>query len=395
MGMPVVPSAGTGSFHIVIIGGNARSLIANRGDLIQDLLALGHRVTGLVPRADALPYLNDLTIPVELIDLARGRMNPWADLRTYRELKRRIRRLAPDIIFLYTIKPVIIGSYAAKSAGVRRITSMIPGLGYLFAGNSWRQRLGRLVAGTLYRGSLGMNDVIFFQNPDDREDFSKRGLLRPSQTIVVTNGSGVHLEKFQPAPVPAGPPRFLLAARLLRDKGIREFVEAAKILQKDCPEAQWIVLGPYPAGLPGAIPITELEQLRRAGPVVFRDAVKDVRPHLADCTVFVLPSYYREGTPRAILEAMAMGRAVITTDAPGCRETVIDGVNGCLVRPRDVPSLVLAMRRFIDDPAMAFRMGIESRKYAESKFDVRQVNRLIISHLLIPEALPRPVAVTG
>lgn len=366
---------------LVFIAGNARSLIANRGDLIMQLKGLGHEINALVPAYDFLPELDGLGIPYELIDLSRPSMNPCYDLRSCSELIRRIRRLAPDIVFSYTIKPVIYGSIAARFVKVPRITSMITGLGFLFTGNSLKQRAGRFMAQTLYRIAMPLNDVIFFQNPDDRELFQRCGLVRRDQKAVLVNGSGVNLDHFSPAPLPKGPVRFLLIARLLQDKGIAEYVEAAERVRAECPEAYFEVVGPHDPSLPRSIRVDQIEVWRASGHVTFHPGVKDVRPHLASCSVYVLPSY-REGTPRTVLEAMAMGRPVITTDAPGCRETVAPGLNGFLVPLGNVNELANAMRRFTNNPELIPRMGSESRSIAEEKYDVRKVNSTIISHLL-------------
>jgi glycosyltransferase involved in cell wall biosynthesis len=367
--------------RIVFVAGNARSLIANRGDLIVALRQLEHEVIALVPAYDALPELSDLGIPYELVRLNRSSLDPLRDMRSLHELKCAIRRLVPDIVFSYTIKPVIYGTLAARWAGISRVTSMITGLGYLFSGESARQRAARLIAQRLYAFALPMNDAVFFQNPDDLETFRNSGLLRADQHVVLVNGSGINLDRFAPIALPNGPPRFLLIARLLQDKGITEFVEAASILKHEHPEAEFEVLGPHDPNLPHALSLEQVEQWRASGIVTFRPAVKDVRPYLAACSVYVLPSY-REGTPRTVLEAMATGRAIITSDAPGCRETVVPGVNGFLVPPRDSAALAEAMRRFVLDPELAISMGRESRRISETKYDVELVNKVMIRHLL-------------
>lgn len=370
---------------ILFIAGNARSLIANRGDLIRALKRCGHEVTALVPSYDFLPEIRELGITYDMIDLRRMSMNPWYDLQYCTELVTKIRQVVPDIVFSYTVKPVIYGSIAARIAGVKHITSMITGLGYLYTGGSPKQILGRMAADFLYRFALHRNHVVFFQNPDDKDLFHKKGFVGLTQKSVLINGSGVNLDYFQASPLPQGPPRFLLIARLLEDKGIAEFVEAAAYVKELYPESTFQVLGPHDPNLPRAIPLHQIKAWKAQGHVEFHLGVKDVRPHLERSSVYVLPSSYREGTPRTVLEAMAMGRPIITTDAPGCRETVIPDRNGFLVSVGNVEGIADAMCQFIRNPDKIVRMGIESRKLAELKYDVNKVNQIIIDYLMTPD----------
>jgi glycosyltransferase involved in cell wall biosynthesis len=190
--------------------------------------------------------------------------------------------------------------------------------------------------------------------------------------VAVVNGSGIDLRAFRPAPLPPGPQQFLLIARMLSAKGIREYVSAAERIRKDRPDVRFHLVGGIDSN-PDAIPAAEVQQWNAAGDVVWHGEVGDVRPHLAACHVYVLPSY-REGTPRSVLEAMAMARPIITTDAPGCRETVVEGENGFLVPTHTVAPLIEAMRKFIDRPELVTAMGRRSREIAESKFDVDEIN---------------------
>lgn len=367
--------------RIVFITGNARSLITSRGDIIAELSRRGHEVVGLVPVYGALPELADLGIHYELVDLDRPGMNPLRDVRSCWRLAKTFRRLAPEVVFASTIKPVIYGSIAAHLARVPRIVSMITGLGYLFTGDSPRQRFGRAVASALYRLALPFNKVVLFQNPDDLALFRQMGLVEPEQKAAIVHGDGVNLERFQNQPLPSGPVRFLMIARLLYDKGIVEFVEAARLVKREFPHVRFDVVGPHDPNLPRSVTSSELDAWRSEGHITFHGGVKDVRPYLASCSVFVLPSY-REGTPCTILEAMASGRPIITTDVPGCRETVVPEANGLMVPPKDAEALALAMRRFIAEPSLVARMGMASREIAEAKYDVVKVNEAYIQHLV-------------
>ncbi len=373
------------SSKILFVAANARSLIANRGDLIQDMKAQGHQVHALIPEYDFLPEVHDLGISYDLIQLSRTGVDPWSDRKSYRQLKQLIAQYEPDIVYSYSIKPVIYGSMAARACNVPMVAAMITGMGYLFTGETLRQRLLRGVASRLYRRGLAAADRIFFQNPDDLELFRHLGLLngRNGEKIVRTNGSGINLERFpqsQPPAPPEKPLAFLMIARLLKDKGVREFVEAAHILSERYPEVRFTVVGPHDPHLPHALPAEEVEQWRQRGIIRFTGGVKDVRPHLEECSVYVLPSY-REGTPRSVLEAMAVGRPVITTDTPGCRETVIEGENGFLVPVKSAEALADRMENFIQNPSLVLDMGGKSRLLAAEKYDVRKVNRIILDAL--------------
>ena len=377
---------------ILFVAANARSLIANRGDLIQEMKALGHHVHALIPEYDFLPEVEELGISYDLIQLSRTGMDPRTDWKYYRQLRQFMAEWKPDIVYSYSIKPVIYGSLAAKSSNVPMIAAMITGMGYLFTGETLKQRVLRQVASSLYRRGLAAADRIFFQNPDDLALFRELGIIGPEDEakITRTNGSGINLERFPSSPPPmppAEPVTFLMIARLLQDKGVREFVRAAEMLRSDYPKAQFVVVGPHDPMLPHALPADELEQWKVNGAVSFVGGVKDVRAFLKECSVYVLPSY-REGTPRSVLEAMATGRPVITTDTPGCRETVVDWVNGFLVPVKSAEALATRMKIFLRQPDLIDVMGRNSHGMAVEKYDVRLVNRVILEAIGLIEPEP-------
>jgi len=254
---------------------------------------------------------------------------------------------------------------------------VITGLGYAFTeGREPKRLVSRAAASLLYRLALNRSDAIIFLNRDDERLFRDLRLVPVGKGTHLLNGEGLDIDHFSPSPLPDRP-AFLMISRLLKDKGIREFAEAAKRLKASHPEVPVTLLGSfYPS--PDSLRKDELEQLIECG-IDYKGQVADVRPAIADCSVLVLPSY-REGTPRPVLEAMAMGRAIVTTDAPGCRETVRDGENGFLVPPRDADSLYAAMLRFVDEPGLAARMGRASRRLAEAKYEVRQVNEKLLRY---------------
>ena len=256
-------------------------------------------------------------------------------------------------------------------ARVPNYFSSITGLGYLFASDSRYTSLLKKVPQRLLGYALSGNTRVFFQNPDDRDLFLHLGLLRDKTHSVIVNGSGVDLERFAEAPLPPAPVTFLMVARIQHHKGVGEYIKAARILRRKYSEVRFQLLGPFDDH-PSAISPTEFQRLLQDGSVNFLGGTPDVRPYLAGCHVYVLPSY-REGTPLSTLEAMAVGRAVVTTDVPGCRETVVEGYNGFLVPARDANCLADAMERFLVSPDLIPLMGRRSHQITEEKFDVNKV----------------------
>jgi glycosyltransferase involved in cell wall biosynthesis len=363
----------------VVIGGNAPALISFRGDLIAAMAGAGHEVIACAPGpnpevAEAMLARGARYLPLKL---DRAGINPLADLSSMLGLRQLFRQLRPDLVLAYTAKAVIYGAGAARLAGVPHIFAMITGLGYAFIdGRELKRRILRQVTTRLYRASLAGCEAILFQNRDDLEDFRRTGIVAPGKTLIRVDGSGVDTAHYAFSPAVPEPPTFLLIARLLRDKGIVEYVEAAKRLRAEHPQARFRLLGPLdpnPAGLSAAV----LENWRAEGAIEYLGEAEDVRPHLRESTVYVLPSY-REGMPRTVLEAMAIGRAIVTTDVPGCRETLVEGDNGFLVPARDVGALASAMQRFITQPELAITMGARSREIAEQRFDVHRVNAAML-----------------
>lgn len=361
---------------VVVLGSYAPSLIAFRGPLIAELVARGYRVVAMAPRIDAETDAKLRAIGAEPrdVEIENASMAPHKTWRSLRALERAFREIRPDAVIAYTIKPVTLGCLAAARAGVPNIVALITGLGFAFTeGGGAKRRLSRIVARALYRRALKKAHAVIFQNPDDRAFFRETGIMARDDAAVV-NGSGIDIARFTPAPLPPGAD-FLMIARLLGDKGVREYAAAARLVKAKHPQARFRLVGyldPSPDGLSQA----EVDGWGDA--IDFLGRRDDVRPAIADARVYVLPSY-REGTPRSTLEAMAMGRPVVTTDAVGCRETVEEGVNGYKVPVRDAPALAEAMERFILDPALAERMGRESRRIAEEKFDVTRVNAALLA----------------
>ncbi|NPV29982.1 MAG: glycosyltransferase family 4 protein [Firmicutes bacterium] len=369
--------------RVLIISHYARSLLNFRGELIRTLTELGHEVTTLGPEAGFEEKLKALGAGYIQIPLERTGLNPLRDFSTLLALVLEMKKLKPDVVFSYAVKPVIYGSLAARVAGVPAVCSMITGVGSVFLEESGRYILLARLVKLLYKAALRSNRVVFFQNPDDISLFRETGLLPAKCRVVLVNGSGVDVERFSYVEPPVKPLSFLLIARLIWHKGIREYVEAARLLKSRYPEVSFKLLGPLDTN-PSAIGKKEVEAWVAEGVIEYLGETDDVRPYLAACSVYVLPSY-REGTPRSVLEAMAVGRPVITTDSPGCRETVKDGVNGFLVPVKNSVALAEAMERFILNPEIIVEMGKKSREIAEQKYDVHRVNQVILEAMGLKE----------
>ena len=244
----------------------------------------------------------------------------------------------------------------------------------------------KALVSALYALGFSACHKVFFQNADDVTEVTKAGLISRDK-VVLLSGSGVDLDRLTPQPAVETPPTFLLMARLLKEKGIVEFVQAARVLRRDHPQARFLLLGGVDTN-PGGLAEADVVAWRSEGVIEWLGHVADVRPWIAAASVFVLPSY-REGKPRSTQEAMAMARPVVTTDAPGCRDTVEEGVNGFMVPVRDPEALAEAMRRFIEQPELIGRMGAESRRLAEERFNVHQINSVILKTLADASSFPK------
>ncbi len=366
---------------VMLVASFPDSLLRFRGALIDALIARGSEVhvaaPDLLAEASLRRRLEEKGVRLHEIPLRRTGLNPIADLACLVALWQLMRRVRPDCVLAYTIKPVVYGTLAGVFAGVPRRFALITGLGYAFQEDT-QGGFVRWLARCLYRVALRGADKVFFQNPDDEALFLRSGILAAGARTRVLNGSGVSTTEFQVAPLPGGM-RFLLIARLLGAKGVREYAEAARVVRHAHPHASFALAG-WIDDNPDAIRREELDRWIAEGSIEYLGRLQDVRPAIAEARVYVLPSY-REGIPRTVLEAMAMGRPVITTDAPGCRETVIDGENGFLVPVKSVDALVAAMRRFIENPELAIAMGARSRRLAEARFDVAEVNERMLAEM--------------
>jgi glycosyltransferase involved in cell wall biosynthesis len=369
------------SVQMAMISSQAFSLINFRGALIEELNQRGVQVYAFASDYDEKSRLSIKAkgaIPLDY-SLSRTGMNPLKDLIDLFRLSAQLRRLKIDVTFAYFIKPVIYGTLAAWVAGVPKRYVMIEGAGYVFTesgtATSWKRRMLRMIGQSLYRIGLSKAHRIFLLNPDDERLFVDEKMATRDKTVLL-NGIGLDLAYFQAVPQAQQPVCFIMVARLLREKGVFDFVDAARLVKFRHPTTSFLLLGDVDLN-PSSISESQVQAWVDEGVLEWPGHVTDVRPWIAKANVFVLPSY-REGLPRSTQEAMAMGRPVITTDVPGCRETVQDGVNGLIVPVRDPNALANAMISFIDTPALIEKMGAESRKMAVNQYDVHQINSLIL-----------------
>ena len=360
---------------IAVLSSFTTSLFWFRLDMMQSFKAAGYEVlaVGDGDEAEWGRKFADLGIRYRSIPVQRTGTNPVRDVKTLAALCRLLNEEKPDKIFAYQAKTVIYGGIAASLNGIREFYPMIAGVGSVFLGDSPKQKLIRHILVAEYKLGMRKAPKIFFQNRDDLKVFTDAGIL-PEHKAVMIHGSGVNVDKFVPTPLPEAP-GFLCISRLIRDKGVMEYLEAARKLHERRPEVKCVLVGAFDTN-PSAIKPKELQSYLDDHSVEYVGEQKDVQPYLRSCTAYVLPSYH-EGTPKTILEAMACGRPSITTDAPGCRETVTDGVNGYLVPVKDVDAIVAAMEKILDDHAKTAQMAIKARQIAEERYDVRKVNQTI------------------
>jgi glycosyltransferase involved in cell wall biosynthesis len=350
-----------------------------RRELLEAVRANGHAVTVISPEtpgmADALASLGGTYVPWEI---DRTGLDPRRDARSAHALTQILRAARADVVLCYQVKAVLLAPAAAKLARVPRVVALVNGLGTVFEdtgfGRTWRARVARVG----YRMSLHAVDLVVFHNRDDEARLRALNLLGNTRSRVVP-GSGIDLVKFAPGARWPGPPTFTLISRLLIAKGIREFVDAARLVRAKHPEARFHLVGPVEAGHPDGITQAELDGWVRDGLVHYSAFEPDVRRVLAETTVYVLPSHH-EGMPRTNLEAMAMGLPVVTSDAPGCRDTVEDGVTGVLVPLHDPPALAAALERYLREPDLIERHGAAGRVRAE-RFSIGTINSAMLESL--------------
>lgn len=373
--------------RVAIVGSLTSSLVNFRLDLLRALVANGHEVLALAP--DECPItqakLTEIGVGFRQIPMARTGMNPIKDAQTLASLRRAFNEFKPDVVLPYTMKPIIYGGLAARMTRVPSTYALMTGLGYVFVGDgrNLRSRLLRTVSAVLYRASLRRAKRVFVYNQADADVLRDIGAVTNDQLRIIP-GTGVDTARYTPSPPPEGPPRFLLIGRLLRLKGIHEYVQAARTLKKKYPDATFQLLGPVDPS-PDAISLQDVAAWQAEGIVEYLGETNDVRPHLTACSVFVLPSH-REGASRSVQEAMSTGRAVVSTNAPGCAEPIDEGVTGFVANVNDAMSLAAAMENFCQNPALIESMGKAARQRAVEIYDVHAVNRVLLHEMELDQA---------
>ena len=362
----------------LMISPKNRTVYNFRGDLIKKIISCGYDVVVTGPDMTDVDRITELGAEFREIKMNKTGTSVIGDLKYCYKLYKLLKEEKPDITLGYTVKPVVYGAIAAKLAGVKNICGMITGGGYTFTATTTKARILGFIVRILYKIGLHFSNCIIFQNKDDLEEFCNKKLTSTKKCKVV-NGSGVNMEKFAIAPLPEKKVFFMLS-RLLKSKGVVEYLKAADIVKKDYPDVEFKLLGKFEYEMQDAVDEAFVKDYINRGIVELYPETSDVRPYFEQCSVYVLPSY-REGTPRTVLEAMAMGRPIITTDTNGCRETVKNGVNGYLVPVGDEMKLADAIKKMIENPDDIKKMSEESVKYCREKFEVGKVNEMMCEYL--------------
>ena len=319
-----------------------------------------------------IKQLNQESLQFHPISFRRSSIGLWQELKTLRELHRLYKEIQPNIVHHVTIKPVLYGTLVARWVGGIQILNAISGLGYLFIAQGWKSSIRKKILLWGYRAILNSKKVwILFQNPDDQALFTKHKIIYPEHAFKI-KGSGVDLQQFAYSPIPKGRIKIIIVARMLWDKGVGEFVESATALKQQGIDADFLLVGSVDSGNPESISAKQLEEWNRSGVVKWLGERADIAQLLAESHIAVLPSY-REGLPKSLIESAAIGRPIITTNVPGCREVVKEGGNGFLVPARDSEKLAATIKRLIDNPKLLTTMGKKSRLMAEQEFSIQKV----------------------
>jgi glycosyltransferase involved in cell wall biosynthesis len=340
--------------------------------LAQALRQRGDEVVLVSPNGPYAARLQEAGFRWVRFPMERRGLNPWTEWMTILRLYRLYRQEAPELVQHFTVKCVLYGSLACRMRGIKQVVNSVEGLGYVFTpGNGVRPWL-RSIIKMIYRPALRGSWVIF-HNPDDMEFFHKNRLADP-QKMVMIRSSGVDLQKFSPRPYPEGVPLVILPARMLWDKGLKEFIEAAGLLRSEGIEARFALVGDVDEDNPMSVDTAQLKKWENEAVIEWWGWQEKMEDVYAQAAIVCLPSFYREGVPKALIEAAACGRPIVTSNVAGCREAVRQGENGLLVPVRDVPALAKALKQLLLDPDLRKKMGACSRKVAEEDFSIERIN---------------------
>ncbi len=343
--------------------------------MLNDLADKGLNIAVALPSDDIVIWQSQCPkiqfIPFEAFSgTSIGLLN---NVKTFSSINNLLKKAKPNAVFFGNVKPNIYGGIVAHRLGIKNIYGLISGLGYAFIDEPGLKRaLVKKICMLLYKISFKHFTHVFFQNSDDRDFFICHKMIKAEHSSVV-NGTGVDLQVFQEKPVPKQL-TFFMAARLIKEKGVFHYAEAAKVLKQKYPNVHFVLAGNIDTN-PSAITEEQLQQCAEF--LEYQGYCKNMVQAINNCSVFIYPSYYREGVPRALLEALACGRPVITTDEVGCKEAVIDQENGFKITSRNTASLIDAIERFIQTPSLVAEMGHKSRSLAEDKFDIHKINEAI------------------
>jgi len=350
-------------------------VIGFRAKLIEAMQSFGHTVAVITFDDEYKQTIEERGIEINCVkDTNRG-SNPFALLSLKNRYCSAIKQIHPDIVFTFMLKPNIFGVRAAKKAGVKKIFSMVEGVGDVFINNGIKWKLIRVFVCKMYRKSFKSADKVFFLNNDDKSEFIERKLVKPEQCEVIP-GIGVDLEHFAYKPL-KNHNTFLMIARMLKTKGVTEYCQAARLVKQKYPDAVFNYLGAE-----GTVKVADIQEYIDDGSINYLGTTTDVRPYLEESAAFVLPTY-REGFPVSVMEAMAVGRMVIASNTNGCRDAVVNGESGILTPIKGVDALAQNMIRCIEHPQETEQMGINGRKFAEARFDQNAINEAIIKDVMV------------
>jgi glycosyltransferase involved in cell wall biosynthesis len=373
--------AAAGPPRLLYVVNDARSFITFRLPIARAAQAEGYEVHLATPPDAGKDRISGDGFILHDLALARGRGNIFSELGSILQLFRLFRAVRPSVVHLVTVKPVLYGGLAARVAGVPGVVAAVAGLGSLFVFDGVRARATRILLAILFRAALSYRRLrAVFQNANDMATVQRIARLPPERAVLIPGGSGVSLADYPVVPEPDGIPIVVFVARLLWQKGVREFVEAARQLRTEGTEARFWLVGDIDPANPSSLSSSDLAEIEAEGLVDVLGYRKDVPVLLQQANMVVLPSFYGEGLPKALIEAAASARAVVTTDVPGCRDALIAGETGLLVRPRDSVALANAIGTLLADPVRRRAMGLKGREFAEKTFDIRQV---VAAHLKI------------
>ncbi len=367
---------------IVIVNNTSIYVVRFRRELIDTLVSNGFDVVLIAPRDRASEEFSSWPMRWVEWPLSQYGMNPLREFLAILFLRNILKQLCPYAVLNFTLKPAIYGSIAARITKCQNIFSVFTGLGHYFVDDGNSKNFATLFVKLLLRFALKNNNRVVFQNNDDLKLFTSLGIVDSFRTCRM-NGSGVNVCHFRPVPMPKKI-AFIFIGRLRREKGIYEYVEAAKLIKTLGYTVRFIVIGAI-GQESTAVQLNELDQWQRDGYIEYFGEINDVRPLIAQASALVLPSFYREGVPRSALEAMSMGRALIVSDTPGCRDTIEGDSNGLKVPAKDANTLMHAMLEFINDPERVTQMGLESRRIACEKFEVFSVTNKLLEDLGLVE----------